>query len=218
MLEVRHISKRYGQLEVLQDVSMHIDAGELVGIVGKSGAGKSTLLHIAGTLDSPDSGDVIIRHQDVTTLKGNALSDFRNTHIGFIFQFHHLLPEFTAMENVIIPAMIAKKNVRQAREKAKSLLSAIGLLERMNHKPDAMSGGEQQRVAIARALINDPDIVFADEPTGNLDTASSEEIHALFLHLNKTLGQTFMIVTHNENLANICHRKIEMADGKIITS
>ena len=218
MLELLHIHKQYGQLEVLKDVSMTVDRGELVGIIGKSGAGKSTLLHIAGTLDNADSGKVLLKDTDITNLKGNELSDFRNDHIGFIFQFHHLLPEFTALENIMIPALIAKVPRGEAQEKASKLLSAVGLAERMEHKPSAMSGGEQQRVAIARALINDPAIVFADEPTGNLDSASSEEIHQLFLQLNKELNQTFVIVTHNENLSDICHRTIIMEDGKILAS
>ena len=218
MLEIQHISKRYGQLQVLDDVSLSVHQGDLIGIIGKSGAGKSTLLHIAGTLDNADSGKVILKDRDITQLKGNELADFRNNHIGFIFQFHHLLPEFTAIENIMIPALIAKQSPAIAREKAKALLQSVGLIERKEHKPAAMSGGEQQRVAIARALINQPDIIFADEPTGNLDSASSAEVHELFLRLNHELNQSFVIVTHNENLADICHRTVTMADGKIVSS
>ncbi len=217
MLEIHKINKRYGHLQVLKDVSLHVNQGELVCIVGKSGAGKSTLLHIIGTLDSADSGQVILKDKDVTSLKGNELSDFRNAHIGFIFQFHHLLPEFTALENIMIPALIASVDTEIAKQKATTLLKAIGLEDRADHKPTALSGGEQQRVAIARALINDPDIVFADEPTGNLDSTSSEEIHQLFLRLNRELNQTFVIVTHNEHLAEICNRSIKMEDGKIVS-
>ena len=216
MLKITNVSKRYGTLEVLKDISLQVEAGELVGIIGKSGAGKSTLLHIAGTLDSADSGEVLLKDIDVKTLKGNELSDFRNLHIGFIFQFHHLLPEFTAAENVMIPALLAGLQQPKAKEKAIRMLEAVGLAERLTHKPDALSGGEQQRVAIARALINEPDLVFADEPTGNLDSASSNEIHDLFLRLNQELEQTFVIVTHNPHLANICTRTVEMADGKIV--
>ena len=218
MLELQHISKQYGHLQVLDDVSLSITEGELVGIIGKSGAGKSTLLHIAGTLDSADSGKVILQGKDVTSLSGNELSDFRSRHIGFIFQFHHLLPEFTALENIMIPALIAKTTPAEAKAQAIELLESVGLIDRKEHKPSAMSGGEQQRVAIARALINRPAIVFADEPTGNLDSASSNEVHELFLKLNEKLNQTFVIVTHNENLADICHRTVTMADGKIIQS
>jgi len=216
MLQVEHIYKSYGDLPVLRDVNLYVNTGELVGIVGKSGAGKSTLLHIAGTLDSADKGQVVLKDKDITRLKGNALSDFRNKYIGFIFQFHHLLPEFTALENIMIPALIANTGKKAASQKAEALLEAIGLSDRSHHKPDAMSGGEQQRVAIARALVNDPAIVFADEPTGNLDSASSEEVHRLFLRLNESFDQTFVIVTHNDQLADICHRKVHMADGKII--
>ena len=216
MLEIQHIDKSYGALHVLNDVSLTVKRGELVGIVGKSGAGKSTLLHIAGTLDKADNGKVILKGTDITNLKGNDLSDFRNDHIGFIFQFHRLLPEFSAIENVMIPALLAKSDQASARKKAMNLLMAVGLQERAEHKPSALSGGEQQRVAIARALINEPAIIFADEPTGNLDSASSEEIHKLFLRLNREFKQTFVIVTHNENLADICHRTIKMADGKIV--
>lgn len=217
MLEIQSINKSYGPLKVLDNVSLTINSGELVGIVGRSGAGKSTLLHIAGTLDTADKGKVILKGKDITNLKGNDLSDFRNKHIGFIFQFHHLLPEFSAIENIMIPALLAKNDQSIARTKAKTLLDAVGLADRAEHKPSALSGGEQQRVAIARALINEPDIIFADEPTGNLDSGSSEEIHQLFLRLNRELDQTFIIVTHNEKLAEICHRTIKMADGKIIT-
>jgi lipoprotein-releasing system ATP-binding protein len=216
MLEIQHINKSYGSLKVLDDVSLRVETGDLIGIVGKSGAGKSTLLHIAGTLDTADSGKVILKDKEITSLKGNDLSDFRNKFVGFIFQFHHLLPEFSALENVMIPALIARSNQSLARKKAMELLDAVGLSDRAEHKPSALSGGEQQRVAIARALINEPAIIFADEPTGNLDSASSEEVHQLFLRLNHDLNQTFIIVTHNENLADICHRTVKMADGKII--
>lgn len=218
MLELRNITKSYGSLQVLKGVNLTIERGALTGIVGKSGAGKSTLLHIAGTLDKADSGEVILESTDLTQLKGNKLSDFRNKHIGFIFQFHHLLPEFTALENISIPAMISGQKPAIIRDKSHHLLEAIGLSDRSAHKPGELSGGEQQRVAIARALINDPEIVFADEPTGNLDSASSGDVHDLFLKLNEELNQTFVIVTHNEALAGLCHHTVQMLDGKIVNS
>lgn len=216
MLEIKGVSKRYGQLEVLKNVVLSIETGSFVGIVGKSGAGKSTLLHIAGTLDKPDEGQVFLNGKEISNLTGNALSDFRNRHIGFIFQFHHLLPEFSAVENVMIPALLAQTSRDEARAKAEKLLTEMDLKARLEHKPNSLSGGEQQRVAIARALINEPDIVFADEPTGNLDSATSTAIHDLFLHLNQSRKQTFVIVTHNEKFAEICERKIQMADGHIV--
>lgn len=216
MLEITGVSKRYGQLEVLKDVHLTVEPGSFVGIVGKSGAGKSTLLHIAGTLDKPDSGEVSMNGTVISALTGNALSDFRNRHVGFIFQFHHLLPEFTAVENVMIPALLARMTKAEAHERASRLLQEMELGARIEHKPGSLSGGEQQRVAIARALINEPDIVFADEPTGNLDSGTSTAIHQLFLHLNESRKQTFIIVTHNEKFADICSRQIHMADGRII--
>lgn len=216
MLEITGVSKRYGQLEVLKDVHLTVEAGSFVGIVGKSGAGKSTLLHIAGTLDKPDSGEVSMNGTVISALTGNALSDFRNRHVGFIFQFHHLLPEFTAVENVMVPALFARMTKAEAHERASRLLQEMELGARIEHKPGSLSGGEQQRVAIARALINEPDIVFADEPTGNLDSGTSTAIHQLFLHLNESRKQTFIIVTHNEKFADICSRQIHMADGRII--
>ena len=216
MLELKHIYKSYKDIQVLRDVSLKVSRGELVGIIGRSGAGKSTLLHIAGTLEQPDRGEVWIQDSQIQELKGNTLADFRNAHIGFIFQFHHLLPEFTALENVMIPSLVAGTSRSTAGDKAKILLDKVGLSHRYTHKPGALSGGEQQRVAIARALINDPHIVFADEPTGNLDSASSKEVHDLFLKLNEELLQTFMIVTHNDSLADICTRTVTMEDGQMI--
>ena len=193
-----------------------MERGEVVSIVGSSGAGKSTLLHILGTLDKADQGTVELNGANVTQLSGNALAHFRNRHIGFVFQFHHLLPEFTAIENVCIPGWIADAKKANVRKRAEELLQLLGLQHRLQHKPGALSGGEQQRVAVARALINQPDIVFADEPTGNLDSANAKELHHLFFDLRKTLNQTFLIVTHNEELAQLSDRILHMKDGKII--
>ena len=216
MLTATNIHKRYNDLEVLKGVDISIAKGEVVSIVGSSGAGKSTLLHIVGTLDSADSGKVSISGHPVSELRGKALSRFRNEHIGFIFQFHHLLPEFTALENVCIPGWIAKTKDSATEKRAKELLAMLGLKDRFSNKPNQLSGGEAQRVAVARALINNPDIVFADEPTGNLDSAHAKELHELFFDLRKQLSQTFLIVTHNEELADLSDRKLVMKDGKII--
>jgi lipoprotein-releasing system ATP-binding protein len=216
LLSARNISRRYGSLQVLKGVDIAIEKGEIVSIVGSSGAGKSTLLHILGTLDKPDSGSVILQNIDATSLTGKKLADFRNRHIGFVFQFHHLLPEFSALENVCIPGWIAGTKKTAVRDRATELLTILGLKDRMEHKPGALSGGEQQRVAVARALINNPDVVFADEPTGNLDSANANELHQLFFDLRKQFGQTFLIVTHNEELSKISDRIVYMKDGKIV--
>jgi lipoprotein-releasing system ATP-binding protein len=217
MLTASNIHKRYGTVEVLKGVDITIEKGEVVSIVGPSGSGKSTLLHIMGTLDKPDNGNVFLHKQNVTNLQGNSLSSFRNKHIGFVFQFHHLLPEFSALENVCIPGWLSKKNKTEVKDKAIELLKILGLSHRMDNKPSQLSGGEQQRVAVARALINSPDIVFADEPTGNLDTANAKELHQLFFDLRKQFQQTFLFVTHNEELAQLSDRVLQMKDGKIDT-
>jgi len=216
MIKAENITKRYGELEVLKGVSLEIAEGEIVSIVGASGAGKSTLLHIIGTLDKPDLGTLSINGIEAGQLKDKKLSDFRNRHIGFVFQFHHLLPEFTALENVCIPAFIAGKSESEAINKAKELLAFLGLKERINHKPSELSGGEQQRVAVARALVNQPAVILADEPSGNLDSKSAKELHQMFFDLRDKFNQTFVIVTHNEELANMADRKLEMKDGLII--
>lgn len=215
MLTGKNIFKKYGTIEVLKGVDLEIHQGEIVSIVGPSGSGKSTLLHILGTLDKADSGEVRMNETLISSLKGNKLAAFRNKHIGFVFQFHHLLPEFTALENVCIPGWLAGKKKNQVKEDAKKLLEMLNLSTRMENKPNQLSGGEQQRVAVARALINQPDIVFADEPTGNLDTANAKELHQLFFDLRKQFGQTFLIVTHNEELATLSDRVLHMKDGKI---
>ena len=217
MIKAKNIRKNYGKLEVLKGVDLHIKKSEIVAIVGPSGAGKTTLLHILGTLDKASSADVlIIDDQDITRLKDKALSKFRNKHIGFIFQFHQLLPEFTALENVCIPAYIANRPKQEVIKEAKEILDFLGLSDRMDHKPNELSGGEQQRVAVARALINKPDVIFADEPSGNLDTIASKSLHELFFSLRDQFKQTFVIVTHNEELANMADRKLEMKDGRIV--
>jgi lipoprotein-releasing system ATP-binding protein len=215
MLAVRNIIKSYGSLQVLKGVSLDISRGEIVSIVGSSGAGKSTLLHIIGTLDFPDAGEILLGGQRVDLLKGKKLAAFRNRHMGFVFQFHHLLPEFTALENVCIPGWLAGNKRKETEARAKTLLTTLGLKDRMENKPNALSGGEQQRVAVARALINDPDIVFADEPTGNLDSHNARELHHLFVQLRDQHRQTFLIVTHNEELAQMSDRILHMKDGKI---
>ncbi len=217
MLRASNIHKRYGDLEVVKGIDLAINAGELVSIVGSSGAGKSTLLHILGTLDAADQGEIWINEQAVHQLSGKALAHFRNTQIGFIFQFHHLLPEFTALENVCIPAWIAGTKQAAAQKRALELLEMLGLADRAENKPQQLSGGEQQRVAVARALINQPKIVFADEPTGNLDSTNAQELHQLFIHLRDTLSQTFLIVTHNDALAAMSDRILRMKDGKLIS-
>lgn len=216
MLEAVNIHKRYGSLEVLRGVDLRVADAEIVSIVGKSGAGKSTLLHILGTLDRPDAGNLDIGGQDVAHLSTRALATFRNQRIGFVFQFHHLLPEFTALENVCIPAYIGKRDRQGAEQRGWQLLDYLGLADRAHHKPSQMSGGEQQRVAVARALINEPAIVFADEPSGNLDSASSQELHDLLFRMRQDFAQSFIIVTHNEELARMSDRRLEMIDGLLV--
>lgn len=218
ILETSGISKKYGNLEVLKNVSISVNKGEIVSLTGPSGAGKSTLLHIIGTLDKPDAGKLSIDSKDVLSLNEKAIAAFRNTSIGFIFQFHHLLPEFTAIENVCIPAFIAGKKESEARKRGLELLEMLKLSHRINHKPSELSGGEQQRVAVARALINQPALVMADEPSGNLDSANARDLHRLFFELRNALNQTFVIVTHNEELAEMADRKIEMKDGMVVKS
>ena len=218
MLQAKGITKSYGPLAVLKGVDIGIEKGEIVSIVGSSGAGKSTLLHILGSLDTPDAGTIMMDGIAVHKLKGRKLATFRNKNIGFVFQFHHLLPEFNAIENVCIPGWIAGRSKKQVREEAAKLLNLLGLGHRLENKPNEMSGGEQQRVAVARALINNPSIVFADEPTGNLDSTNAEALHHLFVELRNTLQQTFLIVTHNEELAAMSDRTIYMRDGKIVNS
>ena len=216
MLKAKGLKKTYGQLEVLKGVDLEIGTSEIVCIVGSSGAGKSTLLHILGTLDTPDRGEIFLRDVALHQLKGKKLADFRNHHIGFVFQFHHLLPEFTAIENVCIPGWIAGRKKKEVEERAASLLKKLGLGARLQNKPQALSGGEQQRVAVARALINQPKILFADEPTGNLDSVNAKELHQLFFDLRKEFNQTFLIVTHNEELAQMSDRLLHMKDGRIV--
>ena len=219
MILAKNIHKYYDKLHVLKGVDLHIQKGEIVSIVGASGAGKTTLLQILGTLDKPDldkDSSLIINNEAILEMNDKNLSKFRNTNLGFIFQFHQLLPEFTALENVCIPAFIANKEKKETEKEAKRLLEYLGLSERINHKPSQLSGGEQQRVAVARALINKPAIIFADEPSGNLDTVTAENLHQLFFKLRDEFGQTFVIVTHNEDFANMADRKLIMSDGNII--
>ncbi len=216
MLTAKNIYKQYDHLPVLKGVDISVSKGEIVSIVGSSGAGKSTLLHILGTLDKADSGEIILNGQHIETLTGRKLSAFRNKHIGFVFQFHHLLPEFTALENVCIPGWIGGGKKKEVSFKAAELLKTLGLGNRLENKPQQLSGGEQQRVAVARALINGPSIVMADEPTGNLDSAKAKELHQLFIDLRNQFHQTFLIVTHNEELAKMSDRILLMKDGKII--
>lgn len=216
MIKAENIHKSYGTLKVLKGVCLEVKPHEVVSIVGQSGAGKTTLLQIIGTLSAMDSGSLIIDGEQVTTLDDNHLSDFRNRRIGFVFQFHHLLPEFTALENVMLPALIARREHKEVEQEAKMLLNMMNLKERLSHKPSALSGGEQQRVAIARALINRPALLLADEPSGNLDSKNREEIHSLFFRMRDELGQTTLIVTHDEGLASMADRKITMRDGEII--
>jgi len=218
MITAEGITKSFGTLKVLKGIDLHVDKGEIISIVGASGAGKTTLLQIIGTLDKADSGTVSINGQKLNSLRDTQLSDFRNKNIGFVFQFHQLLPEFTALENVMIPALISKVKDSQAKSKAKELLDMLGLSDRIEHKPNELSGGEKQRVAVARALINNPAVILADEPSGSLDTENKEELHQLFFKLRDTLGQTFIIVTHDEHLASITDRTVHMKDGLIINN
>ncbi len=213
MIDIKNITKSFGPLQVLKGIDLHIDKGEVVSIVGPSGAGKTTLLQIIGTLDKPDNGTVVIDGIDTTQLSTDKLSDFRNRHLGFVFQFHQLLPEFTALENVMIPAFIAGKSTKEARQRATELLEFLGLAGRASHKPAELSGGEKQRVAVARALVNNPAVILADEPSGSLDSKNKEELHQLFFNLRDQFGQTFVIVTHDEGLAAITDRTIHMRDG-----
>ena len=215
MISVKNVEKSYGTLQVLRGVNLDIAQGEIVAIVGKSGAGKSTLLHILGTLDRADKGEVLINGKNIAQLGNSQLADFRNQNLGFIFQFHHLLPEFSALENVTIPALIGGGNESKAKKRAAELLDYLGLSSRLTHKPTALSGGEQQRVAVARALMNNPAVVFADEPTGNLDSASSKDLHDLLFRLREDFKQTFVIVTHNDELAHLSDRILTMQDGVI---
>ena len=216
MIEIRGIKKSFGTLEVLKSIDLDIERGKIVSIVGASGAGKTTLLQIMGTLDKPDSGSVVIDGVNVMNLSDAKRSAFRNKHMGFVFQFHQLLPEFSALENVMMPALIGGVSRREAKRRAEELLAFMGLSDRASHKPNELSGGEKQRVAVARALVNKPDVVFADEPSGSLDTQNKQELHRLFFDLRDQFGQTFVIVTHDEQLADIADRKICMQDGRIV--
>ena len=215
MIIVKDIHKSYGSLEVLKGISLEVEKGEIISIVGASGAGKSTLLHIIGTLDRADAGTIEMNSVNVRKLSDKKLAAFRNKHIGFVFQFHHLLPEFTALENICIPGFLGGRNKREVERKATDLLNFMGLKERSHHKPNELSGGEQQRVAVARALINNPDVILADEPSGNLDSASAVELHNLFFSLRNSFNQTYIIVTHNFDLANMADRKLTIRDGVI---
>ncbi|EGK02656.1 ABC transporter ATP-binding protein [Dysgonomonas gadei] len=216
MIAVEGITKSFGSLKVLKGIDLRVEKGEIISIVGASGAGKTTLLQIMGTLDKADSGTVYINNENLSRLNDSRLSDFRNKNIGFVFQFHQLLPEFTALENVMIPALIGRVKESQSKAKAKELLDMLGLSLRMEHKPNELSGGEKQRVAVARALINNPAVILADEPSGSLDSENKDELHQLFFKLRDTLGQTFVIVTHDEHLASITDRTIHMKDGMIL--
>lgn len=215
MIELQNITKSFGSLQVLKGIDLAIEKGEVVSIVGPSGAGKTTLLQIIGTLDRPDTGSVFVDSIDVTSLSQKALSDFRNRHLGFVFQFHQLLPEFTAIENIMIPAYIAGTSNKKAKQRAEELLQFMGLSDRAHHKPAELSGGEQQRVAVARALVNNPAVILADEPSGSLDTKNKQELHQLFFDLRDKFGQTYVIVTHDEHLATITDRTIHMSDGQL---
>lgn len=216
MIQVNSISKSFGNLQVLKDISLSVSKGEILAIVGASGAGKTTLLQIIGTLSKADSGSVMIGGKNPFELSDRQLSEFRNKNIGFVYQFHHLLPEFSAVENVMIPALIAGLSEKAARQEAEKMISLVGLSARLDHKPSELSGGEQQRIAIARALVNKPDVVLADEPTGNLDSATKEDIHKLLFDLRGILGQTMIIITHDEHLASLCDRKLVMKDGRFV--
>lgn len=217
MIEIRNITKSYGTLEVLKGIDLNIPEKEIVTIVGASGAGKSTLLHILGTLDTPDSGELLFDQTNIASFSSDRLATFRNRNIGFVFQFHHLLPEFTALENVCMPAWISGTGKKDAEKKALKLLDMMGLKERISHKPNELSGGEQQRVSVARALINNPKVILADEPSGNLDTVTKNELHRLFFNLRDELGQTFVIVTHDTSLSEMSDRQIRLSDGRIVS-
>lgn len=216
MIEIKGVTKSFGSLQVLKGIDLRIEKGEIVSIVGPSGAGKTTLLQILGTLDKPDSGSVVVDGIETSTLSTNKLSEFRNTHLGFVFQFHQLLPEFTAIENIMIPAYIAGMKPKEARSRAEELLAFMGLSDRATHKPNELSGGEKQRVAVARALMNNPTVILADEPSGSLDSKNKEELHKLFFELRDKFGQTFVIVTHDETLATLTDRTIHLKDGRIV--
>ena len=216
MIEIKGVTKSFGSLQVLKGIDLCIEKGEIVSIVGASGAGKTTLLQILGTLDKPDSGSVVVDGIETSTLSTNKLSEFRNTHLGFVFQFHQLLPEFTAIENIMIPAYIAGMKPKEARSRAEELLAFMGLSDRATHKPNELSGGEKQRVAVARALMNNPAVILADEPSGSLDSTNKEELHKLFFELRDKFGQTFVIVTHDETLATLTDRTIHLKDGRIV--
>ena len=216
MIEIKDVTKNFGSLQVLKGIDLRIEKGEIVSIVGPSGAGKTTLLQILGTLDKPDSGSVVVDGIETSTLSTNKLSEFRNTHLGFVFQFHQLLPEFTAIENIMIPAYIAGMKPKEARSRAEELLEFMGLSDRATHKPNELSGGEKQRVAVARALMNNPAVILADEPSGSLDSKNKEELHKLFFELRDKFGQTFVIVTHDETLATLTDRTIHLKDGRIV--
>ena len=216
MIEIKSVTKSFGSLQVLKGIDLRIEKGEIVSIVGPSGAGKTTLLQILGTLDKPDSGSVVVDGIETSTLSTNKLSEFRNTHLGFVFQFHQLLPEFTAIENIMIPAYIAGMKPKEARSRAEELLAFMGLSDRATHKPNELSGGEKQRVAVARALMNNPAVILADEPSGSLDSKNKEELHKLFFELRDKFGQTFVIVTHDETLATLTDRTIHLKDGRIV--
>ena len=216
MIEIKGVTKSFGSLQVLKGIDLRIEKGEIVSIVGPSGAGKTTLLQILGTLDKPDSGSVVVDGIETSTLSTNKLSEFRNTHLGFVFQFHQLLPEFTAIENIMIPAYIAGMKPKEARNRAEELLEFMGLSNRATHKPNELSGGEKQRVAVARALMNNPAVILADEPSGSLDSKNKEELHKLFFELRDKFGQTFVIVTHDETLATLTDRTIHLKDGRIV--
>lgn len=216
MIEIKGVTKSFGSLQVLKGIDLRIEKGEIVSIVGPSGAGKTTLLQILGTLDKPDGGSVVVDGIETSTLSTNKLSEFRNTHLGFVFQFHQLLPEFTAIENIMIPAYIAGMKPKEARSRAEELLEFMGLSDRATHKPNELSGGEKQRVAVARALMNNPAVILADEPSGSLDSKNKEELHKLFFELRDKFGQTFVIVTHDETLATLTDRTIHLKDGRIV--
>lgn len=218
MIQIQNVTKSYGSLQVLKGIDLHIEKGKIVSIVGQSGAGKTTLLQIMGTLDRADSGSIVLGGVDVMKLSDAKRSQFRNQHMGFVFQFHQLLPEFTALENVMMPALIGGVSHREARQRAMELLRMVGLEERAQHKPGELSGGEKQRVAVARALVNKPDVVFADEPSGSLDTQNKQDLHRLFFQLRDQMNQTFVIVTHDEELADLADQKICMKDGRIISN